>query len=545
MMISGELVPVNESPRVKPPSKATVSSSNSITSTVTIAASIPAPSAVENNKQFQPFSDNNLFFSKGKQIQFTSTGARGVPQHQQQTVLPPVSSTADHQLLDFVHNTGQPIQHQQTNHIMNQQRHHQPNQHIQQLHHQHQHQQSPMVPQQQQQLHQLHHQQLPIRQRSHQMQSQHHQHHPHQRQSSQQHHQQHHHHNNSMQTNNFDPSLSNVDGNSLFQQGFQAQESQYFKFPYNHQPTANVSVPPSNDQMYNRTGGHNLPYDIVEPNNWNITDNTTTALNVAAASADIDSKDNKMFSLLEMGSPDFMHVDMPQFCKPELSDADLLQYQNLWSTDSTQMDYNSGQTSQQANTYNNIGNILTNLELLGNNSNFDASNFEIITSNYEQQQPLHPQQPQTHQMQPMQKATARQTLSHTRHHVQQQQTQQTHNHHPQQHQHKVMDTGGLVNDANMSYFDIQTAATGSIGCTNSGYSVQNIDTMGRSAMGYQNHTITDISNTFLTENQRNNLQHVSGSGGQFHQQTHNMLASINSQVANLEQNMPSLNDYLQ
>lgn len=414
---------------------------------------------------------------------------------------------------------------------MNQQRHqqHQPNQHIQQLHHQ----QQPQPMGTQQQLHQLHHQQLP---RSHH-QSQHPQHHPRQtsQQQSQQHYQQQHH-----QPSSFDHNLSNVGGNSLYQQGFQAQESQYFKFPsYNHQPAANVPIAPPNDQMY-RAGASNLPYDIVEPNNWNITDNAT-ALNVAAASADIDSKDNKMFSLLEMGSTDFMHVDMPQFCKPELSDADLLQYQNLWSTDSTQMDYNSGQTSQQANTYNNIGNILTNLELLGNNSNFDASNFEIITSNYEQQhigaQPLHQQQP--HQMQQMQKASARQTLSHSRHQVQQ------HAHHPQQHPHKVMDTGGLMNDANMSYFDIQSAATGSIGGTNTGYSVQNIDTMGRNAMGYQNHTITDISNTFLTENQRNNLQHVSGGSGQFHQQTHNMLASISGQVANLEQNMASLNDYLQ
>lgn len=528
------MVPVDEFPRVKT-SKATAPSSNSSTSTVTAAA--PAPNAVDNNKQFQPFSDNNLFFSKGKQIQFNSTGVRGMP------VVPPVSNPDDHQLLDFVHTTGQPIHHQQTNHIMNQQRHHQqqrqhqPSQHIQQLHHP---QQSPMVPQQP--IH--HHQQMPIRQRHHQMQSQHPQHHP--RQLSQQQPQQHHHHQ-PMQTSNYDPNLTNVGGmeNSLFQQGFQAQESQYFKFPsYNHQPTANVPAPPPNDQMYNRTGPQNLPYDIAEPNNWNITDNATTALNVAAASADIDSKDNKMFSLLEMGSTDFMHVDMPQFCKPELSDVDLLQYQNLWSTDSTQMDYNSGQASQQANTYNNIGNILTNLELLGNNSNFDASNFEIITSNYEQQhvgtqqQQIHQQQQsQTHQMQPMQKSTARQNLSHSRHQV-----HQTHNN--QHHSHKVMDTGGLMNDANMSYFDIQSAATGTIGGSNTGYSVQNIDTMGRSAMGYQNHTITDISNTFLTENQRNNLQHVSGSGGQFHQQSHSISTHANS-MTSLEQTMPSLSDYLQ
>lgn len=48
------------------------------------------------------------------------------------------------------------------------------------------------------------------------------------------------------------------------------------------------------------------------------------------------------------------------------------------------MDISAAQTSQKI-TYNNIGNILTNLELLGNNSNFDASNFELISSNRDQQ----------------------------------------------------------------------------------------------------------------------------------------------------------------
>lgn len=111
-----------------------------------------------------------------------------------------------------------------------------------------------------------------------------------------------------------------------------------------------------------------------------------------------------------------------------------------------------------------------------------------------------------------------------------------------------------MNDANMSYFDIQTAENGAMGSSNTGYSVQNIDSMGRSTIGYQN-TITDISNTFLTENQRNNLQHVSGgSGGQF-QQTHNLLASTSvpapisihagNSLTSLGHTMPSLNDYMQ
>lgn len=41
--------------------------------------------------------------------------------------------------------------------------------------------------------------------------------------------------------------------------------------------------------------------------------------------------------------------------------------------------------SNTGNSYNSIGNILTNLELLGNNSNLDTSNFELIGSNYDQQ----------------------------------------------------------------------------------------------------------------------------------------------------------------
>lgn len=43
------------------------------------------------------------------------------------------------------------------------------------------------------------------------------------------------------------------------------------------------------------------------------------------------------------------------------------------------------QNSSTGNSYNSIGNILTNLELLGNNSNLDTSNFELIGSNYDQQ----------------------------------------------------------------------------------------------------------------------------------------------------------------
>lgn len=82
------------------------------------------------------------------------------------------------------------------------------------------------------------------------------------------------------------------------------------------------------------------------------------------------------------------------------------QYQNLWPNEPSQIEYapkpiessiqkheqqqqqqppSNSTTSTTGNSYNSIGNILTNLELLGNNSNLDSSNFELIGSNYDQQ----------------------------------------------------------------------------------------------------------------------------------------------------------------
>lgn len=115
--------------------------------------------------------------------------------------------------------------------------------------------------------------------------------------------------------------------------------------------------------------------------------------------------------------------------------------QNAWHSDSPQVDISAAQSSQKV-TYNNIGNILTNLELLGNNSNFDASNFEIITSNRDQQSKV------------------------------------------------------ILNDVNptishhngMPYFDIQQPNFIDLQTNN-----------------LQSHTITDISNTYVTETQRNHL----------------------------------------
>lgn len=87
-------------------------------------------------------------------------------------------------------------------------------------------------------------------------------------------------------------------------------------------------------------------------------------------------------------------------------------YQNMWPSETVKMDFEANnlervtkidqtqpspnqatqqqqqqqQMHGQANTYNNIGNILSNLELLGNNTNFESGNFDIIPSTFDQQQ---------------------------------------------------------------------------------------------------------------------------------------------------------------
>ena len=145
---------------------------------------------------------------------------------------------------------------------------------------------------------------------------------------------------------------------------------------------------------------------------------------------------------------------------------------------------NLNQTSSANTTYNNIGNILTNLEILGNNSNFDSSNFEIITSNYNQDV-LNPQMA------------------------------------------AKIDNGALLLDEvnqNMCY-NIGNASNIRTVPPTTSYSVENIDTkivhhnLQQNASTHHNHTITDISNTFLSENQRshiqpvNNFQNILNDGG--------------------------------
>ncbi|KAG4076337.1 hypothetical protein HA402_005780 [Bradysia odoriphaga] len=160
----------------------------------------------------------------------------------------------------------------------------------------------------------------------------------------------------------------------------------------------------------------------LDHNNWS---------NFMGTDGNFNDKTSKM-PLIELNSNEYIQIPP------------MMQYQNPWHSDSTQMDISAAQSSQKI-TYNNIGNILTNLELLGNNSNFDASNFEIITSNRDQQSKV------------------------------------------------------ILNDVNpstshhngMSYFNIP--------------SVQQSNFIDLQANNLQSHTITDISNTYVTETQRHHL----------------------------------------
>lgn len=126
-----------------------------------------------------------------------------------------------------------------------------------------------------------------------------------------------------------------------FQQNQQSptQESLNFSnFSYNQQhPVTNATGTHLYRASVNRQAGTcstTVGFDsLVEASNWNLAGNSTapatasTALNVAAASADNAPKNNKVFSLIEVNSGEYMHVEIPQFSKHDLTDVELLQYQ--------------------------------------------------------------------------------------------------------------------------------------------------------------------------------------------------------------------------
>lgn len=190
-----------------------------------------------------------------------------------------------------------------------------------------------------------------------------------------------------------------------------------------------------------------------------------------------------------------------------------------------------------SNSYNTIGSILSNLELLGNNATYDAASFDMIANNFEQAQ----QAPKPPQQQPLAVASPQTTPHHQQHQttvvgqpppnaqMHQMHQLQRHAQHPNQlpHPHpnnkpnQLNHSTGLMNpaDAGMAYYHNQPHGGPSplhyppapphhqplLAAQSSQHEHNNNSTIG----GYAQqppHTITDISNTYLTDNQRTNLQ---------------------------------------
>ena len=94
----------------------------------------------------------------------------------------------------------------------------------------------------------------------------------------------------------------------------------------------------------------------------------------------------------------------------------------MWGTGIGKMEpeYDVNAANVQANSYNSIGNILSNLELIGNNSNFEQ-NFDIVTSHNVVEQQKNPYQ---NQPKPNPMLNVDNNLVNPHHHHQQQYFQQ-------------------------------------------------------------------------------------------------------------------------
>lgn len=252
------------------------------------------------------------------------------------------------------------------------------------------------------------------------------------------------------------------------------------KYEYNYSQHAHQSSPaqqampqslPTTPEMDHKMT--NLKYDYAY--------NASSPFNV-----DSPNWNSMTPTLVETPSGQYMpieQIELSKFNKTSVTNETKMQYPypNMWSNESTQMEYAQNnldsvkpepqhqqqQPSTAANTYNSIGNILTNLELLGNNSNFESSNFEIISSNYDHT--MHPQQAaQQQQQQP--------ELKSNNSHLSTANGEAKHN--AGIHIDSLHDTGS--SSQSVSYFNIQSQTT----------------------YNNRSHTITDISNTILPENQR-------------------------------------------
>lgn len=110
----------------------------------------------------------------------------------------------------------------------------------------------------------------------------------------------------------------------------------------------------------------------------------------------VDSKDsNKYYSVIEVNSNDFMGLPINDMKQEPVIDSDLLNFQNMWSNNNQQLSFTS--ENIEPNTYNNIGSILTNLELIRNNSNLDFNNFDMLGEHHAMTSQQMQQNPYLHQ----------------------------------------------------------------------------------------------------------------------------------------------------
>lgn len=181
---------------------------------------------------------------------------------------------------------------------------------------------------------------------------------------------------------------TNVDYNNCGPDGSQVQIN-----------TMHIQNDPNAMQMYNTYNDQMMKYEpspvAGNPHQANSTNDFTNQYYLQENAVSWDnmqmynngamsstSNDNMDYSVVGVNSNDYMHVPN-QGIDPSMDK----HQQQLMNIPGTNLFYNqdnmwdaANQTgNQQGNTYNNIGNILTNLELIGNNSNFENS-FDIVTS---------------------------------------------------------------------------------------------------------------------------------------------------------------------
>lgn len=162
--------------------------------------------------------------------------------------------------------------------------------------------------------------------------------------------------------------------------------NQYYMQPQAPPVQQDTGVCWNNMQMYNNGGVTGAPTGAPGVDNMNYYGNTTAGTGLVGDT----TGDKHQQQLMNIPNTDLFYSQ-----------------DNLWNHHHQQQQPDAGAApnhhphhhhQQVGNTYNNIGNILTNLELIGNNSNFE-NNFDIVTSQGMGQPGVQPDDPQQQQQQ--------------------------------------------------------------------------------------------------------------------------------------------------